>query len=51
MEEAVDWCWARSKEEIEAVEFVLKKFFDLVDGVYMQQQSTASSMVGNRSRS
>jgi uncharacterized protein YdaU (DUF1376 family) len=38
MEEAVDWCWARSKEEIEAVEFVLKKFFDLVDGVYMQQR-------------
>lgn len=39
-EEAMDWCWARSAEEIAAVEFVLSKFFTLVDGVY--QQSTIS---------
>ena len=36
MEEAIDWTWASSKEEIEAVEFVLKKFFVLIDGVYVQ---------------
>ena len=37
-EEAIDWAWASSKEEIEAVEFVLKKFFKLEDGVYIQKQ-------------
>ncbi|WP_306108889.1 YdaU family protein [Pseudomonas sp. ANT_J12] len=36
MEEAIDWCWARSKEEIGAVELVLRKFFDLIDGRYVQ---------------
>ncbi|WDG45007.1 YdaU family protein [Pseudomonas synxantha] len=36
MEEAIDWCWARSPEEITAVTFVLSKFFDLVDGRYVQ---------------
>ena len=36
MEEAIDWCWARSTEEIDAVTFVLSKFFDLVDGHYVQ---------------
>ncbi|WP_253278599.1 YdaU family protein [Pseudomonas thivervalensis] len=36
MEEAIDWCWARSQEEIAAVTFVLSKFFDLVDGRYVQ---------------
>ena len=36
MEEAIDWCWARSTEEIAAVTFVLSKFFDLVDGHYVQ---------------
>lgn len=36
MEEAIDWCWARSQEEIAAVTFVLSKFFDLVDGLYVQ---------------
>lgn len=35
-DEAVDWCWARSAEEIAAVEFVLSKFFTLNDGVYRQ---------------
>ncbi|MHC8408317.1 YdaU family protein [Pseudomonas sp. TMB3-21] len=36
LEEAIDWCWARNKEEVDAVELVLRKFFELVDGVYIQ---------------
>lgn len=36
LEEAIDWTWADSKEEIEAVEFVLKKFFVLEGDVYVQ---------------
>ncbi|MDE3021951.1 MAG: YdaU family protein [Pseudomonadota bacterium] len=37
MEEAIEWTWASSKEEIEALEFVLKKFFTLEkDGTYTQ---------------
>jgi uncharacterized protein YdaU (DUF1376 family) len=28
LEDAIDWTWASSKEEIEAVEFVLRKFFE-----------------------
>lgn len=36
MEEAIDWCWARNSEEIAAVELVLRKFFDLIDGRYVQ---------------
>lgn len=28
LEEAVDWLWASSKEEVEAVEFVLNRFFE-----------------------
>lgn len=36
LDEAIDWCWARSAEEIAAVKFVLSKFFDLVDGLYVQ---------------
>jgi uncharacterized protein YdaU (DUF1376 family) len=35
-DEALDWCWARTPEECSAVEFVLSKFFELVDGVYVQ---------------
>lgn len=35
-DEAIDWCWARSAEEIAAVEFVLSKFFTLDAGVYVQ---------------
>ncbi len=38
LEEAIDWCWARTKEEKDAVEFVLSKFFDLQDGVYVQNR-------------
>ena len=35
-DEAIDWCWARSDEEVSAVEFVLSKFFTLENGVYVQ---------------
>lgn len=35
-EEAIDWVWARTEEEISAVRFVLAKFFELRDGVYVQ---------------
>ncbi len=38
LDDAIDWCWARTKEEKDAVEFVLSKFFDLVDGVYIQNR-------------
>lgn len=37
-EEAIDWCWARSDEEISAVKFVLSRFFTLVDGLYVQDR-------------
>lgn len=36
--EAIDWCWASSAAEIEAVEFVLRKFFVLEDGLYVQKR-------------
>jgi uncharacterized protein YdaU (DUF1376 family) len=32
MEEAIDWAWASTAQEVEAVEFVLRKFFKLVNG-------------------
>lgn len=35
-EEAIKWAWARTDEEIEAVRFVLDRFFELEDGVYVQ---------------
>ncbi len=37
-DEAMEWLWASSKEEIESVEFVLCRFFDLEDGVYVQKR-------------
>lgn len=36
MSEAIDWAWASSSAEVEAVEFVLRKFFTLEDGRYVQ---------------
>ncbi|MDP7921557.1 YdaU family protein [Acinetobacter baumannii] len=37
LEEAIEWVWAETEEEIDAVKFVLKKFFKLNDdGVYVQ---------------
>ena len=38
LEDAIDWTWASSTAEVEAVEFVLRKFFTLVDGRYVQQR-------------
>jgi uncharacterized protein YdaU (DUF1376 family) len=36
--EAIEWCWARSPEEIQAVTFVLNRFFELVDGRWVQNR-------------
>jgi uncharacterized protein YdaU (DUF1376 family) len=39
LSEAIDWAWASSKEEIEAVEFVLSRFFrKLEDGRFIQDR-------------
>lgn len=38
LDEALEWTWARTDEEVSAVKFVLSKFFTLVDGVYAQQR-------------
>jgi len=37
-DDAMDWCWARSDEEVAAVKFVLHKFFTLIDGLYVQNR-------------
>lgn len=37
-DEAIEWTWASSQAEIEAVEFVLRKFFVLEYGVYVQKR-------------
>lgn len=36
IEEAIDWVWAETDDELNAVEFVLKKFFKFEDGFYVQ---------------
>ena len=38
MADAIDWTWASSTAEIEAVEFVLRKFFVLDGGCYVQKR-------------
>ena len=38
MEQAIEWCWAATPEEICAVQFVLSRFFVLQDGVYVQER-------------
>lgn len=38
LEDAIDWTWASSAAEIEAVEFVLRKFFTLDGGRYVQKR-------------
>ena len=35
-EDAIEWLWANTPEEIAAIDFVLKKFFTEVDGVFVQ---------------
>ena len=37
LEDAIEWTWASSKEEVEAVEFVLKRFFELEEGIYVHR--------------
>lgn len=39
LDEAIDWVWAMTDEEIEAVKFVLRKFFTCgEDGIYTQNR-------------
>jgi len=38
MQEAIDWVWASSPEEEQAVEFVLNRFFECENGVYIQKR-------------
>lgn len=37
-DQALEWTWASSREETEAVEFVLGRFFTLKDGIYVQNR-------------
>lgn len=37
-EEAMDWIWVSTPEEEIALDFVLRKFFDLENGVYIQKR-------------
>ena len=50
IDEAIDWCWARTAEEIAAVRFVLQKFFTLEDGCYTQSR-ISEEVASYRSRS
>ena len=38
LDDAIDWTWARTDEEINAVKFVLSKFFTLDGDVYIQNR-------------
>ena len=38
LDDALDWTWSRSEAEIEAVKFVLSKFFTLDGEIYVQQR-------------
>lgn len=38
LDEAIEWTWASTTEEVEAVTFVLRKFFTFEDGVYVQKR-------------
>jgi len=38
LDEAIEWTWASTKEEVEAVTFVLKKFFLLEGDLYVQNR-------------
>ena len=37
-EEAIEWTWASTEAEVEAVKFVLRRFFVLEDGRYVQKR-------------
>lgn len=38
LDEAIEWTWASTREEEEAVAFVLRRFFTLENGVYIQNR-------------
>ena len=38
LEQAIDWVWASTTDEVEAVKFVLNKFFECSEGVYVQKR-------------
>lgn len=38
LEDAMDWTWAETDEEKKAIEVVLRRFFKLVDGFYVQDR-------------
>jgi uncharacterized protein YdaU (DUF1376 family) len=38
LDDAIEWSWARTDEEIAAVKFVLGKFFNLIEGCYVQDR-------------
>ena len=38
MDEAIEWAWASTPDEVHAVQFVLSKFFTLENGVYVQNR-------------
>lgn len=40
-DEAIDWVWASSSAEVEALDFVLRKFFTLQDGRYVEKSIEA----------
>lgn len=47
-DEAVNWCWARDAQEIDAVRFVLQRFFVCVDGIYIHEQIQADLLAYKR---
>ena len=38
LDQAIEWTWASTTEEMESVSFVLRKFFTLENGVYVQKR-------------
>jgi uncharacterized protein YdaU (DUF1376 family) len=38
IDEAKEWVWVSTKEEEEALEFVLSRFFELIDGEFVQKR-------------
>jgi uncharacterized protein YdaU (DUF1376 family) len=38
LEQAIEWSWADLPDEVDAVKFVLRKFFLLEDGIYVQNR-------------
>ena len=38
MDQAIEWVWASTEDEVQAVKFVLTRFFVEVDGVFVQSR-------------